>query len=187
MLQYYLSLIETEEDKKTFSEIYEVYQESLYNYSFSLLKNASDAEDALQNAFCNIIRAMSVPEDIHSTKVKNYLYATVHHCCVDILREKQKRGCEISVDLYPDIFPDNKLLDEQYFVNETYREAIEKLKSFSPEMVAPFTLYYYNNFSYTQVANLLNITEVAARKRVSRERKAIKAAIGKGESDEQKK
>ena len=58
MIEIYLSVLDSEEDKDLFEEWYRLYRGSMYNIAFSILHNKEDAEDALNEAFlCKIGRA----------------------------------------------------------------------------------------------------------------------------------
>ena len=56
MLIFLLAVLESEEDRRKFTVIYEQHHTRLENVAMSILKNQTDAEDAVQNAFMQIIR-----------------------------------------------------------------------------------------------------------------------------------
>ena len=56
MLAYFLAILESEADKKRFTEIYEQYHGLIEKTAMRILKNQQDAEDAVQNTFVQIIR-----------------------------------------------------------------------------------------------------------------------------------
>ena len=51
MLMIYLQMIEGDEDKIKFEELYLTYRGLMYKVSFDILQNTQDAEDALHEAF----------------------------------------------------------------------------------------------------------------------------------------
>ena len=56
MLAYFIAILESEADKKRFTEIYEQYHSLIEKTAMRILKNQQDAEDAVQNTFVQIIR-----------------------------------------------------------------------------------------------------------------------------------
>ena len=56
MLALYLSLLNSEEEKKTFQEIYYSYRSLLYQIANQILRDTWLSEDAVQNAFLALTR-----------------------------------------------------------------------------------------------------------------------------------
>ena len=56
MLAILLSAIESDKDRQKFAEIYEKYHFRMERTAIKILKEQSDAEDAVQNAFMQIIK-----------------------------------------------------------------------------------------------------------------------------------
>lgn len=54
MLSFYLSMLEADEDKNKFEELYMKYRDDMYNIAFSILHNCEDAEDAVHDTFVSI-------------------------------------------------------------------------------------------------------------------------------------
>ena len=51
-------MIETEEDKVKFEQIYETYRDLMFRVASQILRNDHDAEDAVHQAFVSIIRVL---------------------------------------------------------------------------------------------------------------------------------
>lgn len=56
MLAFLLSTLESNEDKEIFTKLYEQYRPLMERTATRILKEPSDIEDAVQNAFVQIIR-----------------------------------------------------------------------------------------------------------------------------------
>jgi len=69
MLAYFLAALESEEDRRRFTELYQRYHARMERTAISILKNQGDAEDAVQNAFMQIIRHFDRLSEIPSHKV----------------------------------------------------------------------------------------------------------------------
>ena len=70
----FLETLATEEEKASFTRIYELYCSTMYHYALGILSNKEDAEDALHDAFCRMIKVLPAPEDAESDEVRSYLY-----------------------------------------------------------------------------------------------------------------
>lgn len=51
----YLTLIETEEDKRKFERIYLDYKQTMFYAANRILKNYHSSEDAVHQAFCELL------------------------------------------------------------------------------------------------------------------------------------
>ena len=51
----YLSMLETPEERDLFEEIYTEYMQLMYKVAFRILRNESDSEDAVHQAFLSVI------------------------------------------------------------------------------------------------------------------------------------
>ena len=91
----YLSMLDTEEEKDKFTEIYQQYQHFCWYVAYQLLGDGHLAEDAVQDAFLALTRHLDKIEDVESQKTRKFLMTIVKSKAVDILR---KQHGETSVD-----------------------------------------------------------------------------------------
>lgn len=78
---------------RSIAAVYERYHQSLYRFCFSIVGNAEDAQDALQNAMLKAIRALSGEQ--REIQLKPWLYRIAHNESIEILR---KRRDEAQID-----------------------------------------------------------------------------------------
>ena len=64
----YLSMLDTQEEKDKFTEIYQQYQHFCWYVANQLLGDAHLAEDAVQDAFLALTRHLDKIEDVESPK-----------------------------------------------------------------------------------------------------------------------
>ena len=55
-LTIYLSMLDTEQERKKMTDIYEEYKYALLHYAMKIMRNQDMAEDAVHNAFISIIQ-----------------------------------------------------------------------------------------------------------------------------------
>ena len=83
----YLQIIETEEERSKFEQLYEAYRGLLYRVAFARLRNAQDAEDAVSYAFVKIAENIKKIEPV-SPKTKQFVVTIVDHRATDLLRAR---------------------------------------------------------------------------------------------------
>ena len=90
MLLFYLAALESDADRQVFTSIYSQYHIQMENTAIKILKTQSDAEDAVQNAFMQVIRHFEKIYLIPSDELPFWLISIVKNEAYMILR-KQKR------------------------------------------------------------------------------------------------
>ena len=94
MLTFYLSLIENENGKNKFEEIYYTYRKQMFLLADSILNNKQDAEDAVHDVFCSVASAhMDVIYNAKTeTDIRNYLLKSVKNASVSMMRKRKVRA-----------------------------------------------------------------------------------------------
>ena len=185
MLGIYLAAIESEEDRATFAKIYTMYGEKMFKYALDLLKTSKeDAEDALHESFCRIIKALPVPDDPETKAVRNYLFITVHSVCSDMQRKSNVENFNtVCADDIEDLADSGDLPDDTVMKKMSYEDILARVRKLPEDLSKPFMLHYLSELAYGQIGVLLNISEAAARKRASRVKGIILDSIKKDGAD----
>ena len=90
MLAILLAALESEADKQKFTDIYEQYHLQMEQTALRILKNQHDAEDAVQNAFMQIIRHFEKTDEIPCEKLPFWIVCIVKNEAITILRKNQR-------------------------------------------------------------------------------------------------
>jgi len=69
MLAVLLAALESDTDRQKFIEIYEKYHVQMERTAMRILKEQSDVEDAVQNAFMQMIRHYGIIQNFHIRKM----------------------------------------------------------------------------------------------------------------------
>ena len=148
-------------DKAAFVRLIEENELPMYRAAKAILHQEADVEDAIQEAVC---RAFDKLCTLRQTKYfKTWLTRIVINCCYDILR--QQKG------LYPlDVLPEEPREDDL----DTPLDVQEALKAMSENDRLMLTLFYLNDMPVKEIARLLNISEGAAKMRLSNGRKRFR-------------
>lgn len=88
---FYLSLIETDEERSKFEEIYYEYKDLMYYVAFDILKDNVGAEDAVHDAFLKIINILEKIDDVKCPKTKSLIVIIVKRTAIDEYRSRKRK------------------------------------------------------------------------------------------------
>lgn len=165
MLLYYLSLLETDEDQSKFTQLYTKYARLMKYVAVQKLGDNQLAEDAVHNAFENIIKSFYMVEEIDSHKTKRLLVVVTENVAIDMLR-KNKHDANIS---YEELEPTLSVLPDM-LDNVAVQELVEMIASLPEIYRNVLELHAYHELSEKQIAAVLGIEYATARKRLERAR-----------------
>lgn len=155
-------------DKNAFMDLIEQNQLALYRAAKAILHREEDVEDAVQETICKAFYKLS---DLRQPKYfKTWLTRILINCCYDLLR--QQKG------LVPlEILPEEGVSEER----ETSLDVQRVLRDLGENDRLVLTLYYLNDISVKDIAEMLSISEGAVKQRLSHGRKKFREAYEKRE------
>lgn len=168
MLLFYLSLIETEEEKSKFEKLYYKYRKLMKYIALDILKEDWLAEDAVQEAFIRLTRHLNKIEEIDCHKTKSFIVIIIKSAAIDLLRTQVKHKSE-SFDLLNNISDTTNLPENNLSVKEIIK-SINKLPDTYKDILE---LKVYHGFSNKEISDILDISAGAVRKRLERARKEL--------------
>ena len=109
MLSFYLAALESGGDRKMFAEIYQRHHIKMERAAIKILRDQSAAEDAVQNAFMQVIRHFEKIYEIPCEELPFWLISIVKNEALMLLRKRDR-----TVTLEEGRFPEGELtmLDE---------------------------------------------------------------------------
>lgn len=177
MLSFYLSLLETEEQKSFVEQLYTRYEQYMYKSAFGILHNRHDAEDAVHNAFMRIVKNIDNVMHIERSKIKSFIVIIIRNCAITIYRKKKKDSLyDIDDENMPDVADTIDM--EQDVLNRIEREKIRSvLNGMKEDQKHILIMRYYLDMSIENIASSLDITYDAARKRLDRAKSSLMKAL----------
>lgn len=177
MLTLYLTLLDDEEDKNSFENLYYSYRKQMITVAQSVLQNNDDAEDTVHEVFLRIaVRYMDIIRSIEDEKdLRNYLLKATKNTALN-MRQKKKR--DVSHTVSEEYLDDVEDIGEKDFV-ETICERMdyEKVVAAVQNLREPYreALYYHfvMELSVPETAKLLNRTKTATKKQLLRGKKML--------------
>ena len=90
MLAMYLSMLETPEDKERFTRLYEAWEKKLYAVALHILRNPSQAEDAVQQTWLRLLQRWEQVSALSRDEAGGYAVTVVKNAAIDLLRKEQR-------------------------------------------------------------------------------------------------
>jgi RNA polymerase sigma-70 factor, ECF subfamily len=163
-----------EGDQDAFADLVYAFQDAVYNLCYRMLGERMEAEDAAQEAF---LRAYS---NLHrydpARPFKTWLLAIASNHAIDRIRKRRLTWLSIDQD---EPGPAMSLSSdepepEEVALTKERSQAIQKLlDDLSPDYRAAVVLRYWYDYSYTEIADMLDTTESAIKSRLFRARQLL--------------
>ena len=162
-------------NKEAFHKLIEDNKLKMYKVAKSILKNEDDVCDAIQNALMSAYTNLS--------KLKNNQYFStwitrilINKCC-DIARENQKRYSNV-IDITEYNTDEGIKTYDNYNSDSIVENVLNKIDE---DLKTITVLYYYNDYSVTEISEILSIPEGTVKSRLSRARNKIYEIIKREE------
>ncbi len=141
-------------DKNKFENIYYTYKNVLFYCAIRILKNESDAEDVLQEAFVKIAKNIKLIDSIKNKETLAFLIVITKNTAYDYLRKNQKQiAC--SLEEVGEISTDENIIEDIIDKLE-YEKIVEAVKSVPAPYSEVLFLHYVKDLSVGRTATLLN-------------------------------
>ena len=162
-----------EEDKEFFIQKINENRLKMYKTAISILKDEDDANDAIQEAL------YSAYKNYYSLREKSYfttwIIKILINKCYNIINKNKK------IAYIDDTVIQNTASSEDNYEIENSLEWV--LNQINRELKEIVVLYYYDDFSVADIANVLEIPQGTVKSRLSRAREQIKEIIKKEEGE----
>ena len=135
----------------------------MYATAKSILKDDHDCADAIQET---IVKAFAKLDTLRKDRfVKTWLMRILMNECYNICRKSEKI---LPIDQYME------QIEAPQKESRHYGELYEAVQELQEELRSPVVLYYVEDFSCREIAEILGISEGAVQKRLARARKKLK-------------
>ncbi len=157
-----------EGDQDAFAELVYTYQDAVYNLCYRLLSERTEAEDAAQEAF---LRAyLNLQRYDPSRSFKTWLLTIASNYCIDRLRRRRLTWLSIEDDPLPSLSLSSDEPEPEYasIIKEQSSALQGILDELNPDYRAAVVLRYWYDYSYSEIADILDTTESAIKSRLFR-------------------
>lgn len=173
-------------DRSKFAAQAMQFAPSLYTTALRMTRNDADAQDLVQETFLKAYRSFATFDE--GTNLRAWMFRILTNTFINNYRAKQRRPQETELNDVENLFlyrrlpqltqiasnPEDQLMD--MFAESEVREALESL----PEsFLLPVLLSDVEEFSYKEIAEILDIPIGTVMSRLHRGRKALQEALYK--------
>lgn len=168
-------------DRSAFDKLILKYQNHVFNIAYGMLSDYEDASDAAQEVFIKIYRGL--PSFREQASFTTWMYRICSNVCSDMLRKRQRRGMQISID---DDGPENPAAelpasepgpDERLEQNERQRAVRDAIASLRNEYREIIVYCDIEQMSYDETAKILRCPVGTVKSRLNRARNALRKKL----------
>ncbi len=153
--------------RDTFCEQVRLCEKAMYSLAFSIVKNDADASEIISES---IYRAYKKFDTLKNDNAfKPWILRIVHNTAVEFIRKNSG-----TVSLEEAEFIIGKSDQSRLITNISLRDAVESLKQPYRTVIV---LFYYEDFSISQISKITCSSVVTVKKRLSRARKQLREIL----------
>ena len=169
MLVMFLSMLETEEDQRRFTKLFEAHEKKVYGVVLHILGDRDRAEDAAQQTWLKLVQNWERISALPWAETEGYAVTAAKNCALDILRS-ERRTTAFPEDWDPPAREDGQ---------EEYRYLISLIRSLPENYRRVLELKCVEEQTNREIARRLNITESTVSMRVLRGRAMLRERLEK--------
>src|SRR5215467_5574389 len=165
-------------NEKFLSERFEADRSRLQGVAYRLLGSASEADDAVQEAWLRLSRS----DTSEVENLSGWLTTVVARVCLDMLRSRRSRR-EQPLALDGEFIPDAADPEREVLLAESVGLAmLAVLQRLAPAERVAFVLHDVFGVSFDEIAGIVGRTPVAARQLASRGRRRVQGVSDQGDA-----
>jgi RNA polymerase sigma-70 factor, ECF subfamily len=176
MLSFYLSIIETQEDQDKFEQIYLAYHKLMKYVSFKILQDDYLAEDAVHNAFINIIDHLDKIDTTNCHKTKGFCIVVVENISKKLYVRRKKENTAYFEDMDEE-FVHRGNMDHRIDEKINDKVIADKIGSLPSIYRDVLLLKIFHNCNDKEISRIMDIPPATVRKRLERARERMRAMM----------
>ena len=168
-----------EGNQDAFADIVYAYQDAVYNLCYRMLGERGEAEDAAQEAFLRAYLNLTRYDPARS--FKTWLLSIASNYCIDRLRRRRLQWMSLDDEPVADrlaLHSDDPEPEPATLSKEQSAAIQGMLNDLSPDYRAVVVLRYWYDYSYAEIADIMDTTESAVKSRLFRARQALADKMG---------
>lgn len=179
MLNILLASLETEEERKTLTDIYNEHKYALLTASLKICENRQMAEDAVHNAFEQLIKKNKEDLNLPCIDFRRRYVMIVKNKTIDLMRREKIYSNEAMEDLTYEIASDEAPVEVQIVNIEEYTDLRNHLKNLDDISKLVLEMKYVLDMSHKEIAHELGMTPEHVNTKIARAKGKIRRAMGK--------
>ncbi len=162
-------------NQKAQFELYQHYAKAMFNICMRMMGNREEAEDRLQEAFSEAF--LKLDSFRFESTFGAWLRRIVINKCINALKARR-----MNFDLYDEMRPlEKNAISEPETDDDDFQLNVAKIHKAIEQLPdgfrTVFTLYMFEGYDHSEIAEILEITESTSKSQFSRARQKIKEMI----------
>ena len=153
------------------------YREPLYFHARYIVKDHQEAYDVVQEVFIKAMRETRIFDE--EFKIKAWLFRVTSNLCFNQVRNRKRRGAILDTMMKPEAFGAKQL--EAVFAGQQREEVMASLEELSDDHKEILLLRYYDDLSYAEIADVLQVKLGTVMSRLSRARMRLMTVMEESE------
>ena len=153
-------------ETKEYQRLVNLYLDMVYRIALNGCKNTYDADDVVQDTFLKLLKCRKpFDSDEH---IRNWLIRVTINECKRFWTSPWKTR----------IVPLDENIEEPFIWEPEQSALYDKVMELTPKYRETVYLYYFEDFSVKEIADILKISETAVQTRLQRARQKLKEILG---------
>lgn len=153
-------------ETKEYQRLVNLYLDMVYRVALNGCKNTYDADDVVQDTFMKLLKCRKTfDNDDH---IRNWLIRVTINECKRFWASPWKTR----------IVPWDENVEEPFTWEPEQSVLYDKVMELTPKYRETVYLYYFEDFSVKEIADILKISETAVQTRLQRARQKLKKVLG---------
>ena len=169
MLAICLAMLETEQDQRRFTRLFEAHEKKIYAVALHILGDQARAEDAAQQTWLQLLRNWERVSALPWKETEGYAVTAAKNCALDILRAERRTTA----------FPEDWDPPAQEEHQEEYDYLVSLIRSLPENYRRILELKCVEEQTNKEIARRLGIKESTVAVRVMRGRTMLKERLEK--------
>jgi len=150
------------------------YRDRLFYHALYIVKNWEEAYDVVQEVF---IRAIREPRFFDAEfRMKAWLFRVTSNLCFNLVRDRKRRGAILESNSRPEATRADQV--DRVFDGELRDEVLAAIDRMTDDHKEILMLRYYDDLSYSEIAEVLDIKLGTVMSRLSRARTRLLEVVG---------
>lgn len=159
---------------EAFVRLVDAHYAALYRFALSLARNAADAGDLTQQTFFIWATKGQSLRDV--SKAKTWLFTTLYR---EFLRLRRRDGRHTAIEDLPENEQDVPDVDADTIGRMDAQLVLEALQEVAETFREPLTLFYLQDLSYLEIAEVLEVPIGTVMSRLSRGKAQLRAILAR--------
>jgi RNA polymerase sigma-70 factor (ECF subfamily) len=170
----YIEYLLLKDDEKSFQQVISIIQPKLLSFAQNILKDKSNAQDALQDSLIAIVKGVRRLKN--HRKFHAWIYQVTRNKCFDIIRKNHKFKNECDLDSISEPINYENMVEEKNQDNQI--DMMSMINQLPHKQKTVIQLFYYDGFSILEISKILDKPAGTIKSQLFDAREKLKHLIG---------